>query len=235
MRAVDRRRSTRSPCPCSATRSARSTPAGVRAGGVRGLVADARITGRRSSPRPCAVKPAWPLPSRITPSDLAGSPPVARSRSTRRSCTPAAWSVSVPAARGAPSTLHLTAVGAMAEHAAPAIGAERRGRRHRRRHASRRSVLVVADLLGARAAARGEQTRQPTRRQRRSSNFMDRVTRQILDQAELRDGVALFAELGDRRVDAAREKSSMSRPGTIDHTPFLVVHGKPEIRPSGTP
>src|SRR5262249_44293651 len=32
-----------------------------------------------------------------------------------------------------------------------------------------------------------------------------------------------------------RAKSLTSRPGTIFHWPFSVVHGKPEMSPSGTP
>src|SRR5439155_21320815 len=33
----------------------------------------------------------------------------------------------------------------------------------------------------------------------------------------------------------SREQSLRARPGTILHTPFSVVHGNPEIKPSETP
>ena len=54
-------------------------------------------------------------------------------------------------------------------------------------------------------------------------------------QAEPLHGVALLGQLGALASIRPREKSSISRPWTISQLPLLVVTGKEEIRPSGTP
>ena len=55
------------------------------------------------------------------------------------------------------------------------------------------------------------------------------------DQPELGDGVALSSSSATEASIRAREKSSISRPSTIDHSPPEQVHGKPEMMPSATP
>src|SRR4051794_22720553 len=63
--------------------------------------------------------------------------------------------------------------------------------------------------------------------------------RRVRSQAQIRpSSVTAWRSSASSAVDASirpREKSSISRPWTIDQSPLDVVTGNDEIRPSGTP
>ena len=207
---------------------------------------DAAVQHRRASP-----SRRWPDRDRV---DRALEPPERRPRRLRGAPRRRATSQEA-VRRGRAAALPLARSAARSTcwcSASPASGSARRARRLAHRHPlDRRRAALRLPCVPARAAQPGRRdARRPVEAARRAaaaaaparpcSVLAATIPGPVgccagLDQAELLDGVALLGELGGGGVDrAAGEVVDLEALDDLQSPP-VVVTGKEEIRPSGTP